>query len=254
MLRWTTTEWTGPFVAVCIPSLGQRGSMWNETLSELPGWSVCTLDLPGHGDVKPASGAFSLAELGAEVAAEISQRRLENTKVLVLGCSIGGAIGLAIAATPGHHVDGVVIVGAAATIGDPVTWSERAALVRQAGPARLREGSKDRWFSEGYQQHHAEKVSLALDNLDQIDRESYALCCEALGAFDMRSELSSIHTPVLVISGEHDAVSPSADGRALAEALPHGSFVEVQGVRHLIPLEAPLATARAISDFAQKLG
>lgn len=253
MLRWTTSDWTGPFVAVGIPSLGQRGAMWQKTMSHLPGWSVCMLDLPGHGGVEPAPGPFSMADLGSEVAREISRRRHDNTTVVVVGCSIGGAIGLHAIAQSDSGIDALVVVGAAATIGNYATWQDRAAQVREAGASSLRDISRNRWFSDAFLAHHPEEAESALDKLNDIDSESYALCCEALRDFDIRSKLADLTTPVLVISGEGDPVSPPADGKALADGLPGGSFVEVKGVRHLIPLEAPVETARAIEGFAKQL-
>jgi pimeloyl-ACP methyl ester carboxylesterase/predicted glycosyltransferase len=57
-----------------------------------------------------------------------------------------------------------------------------------------------------------------------------------------------IHCPTLVIHGEHDRISPLAEGRALAEAL--GARLEVvEGSGHGIPMRRPVQVNLAIREF-----
>lgn len=66
---------------------------------------------------------------------------------------------------------------------------------------------------------------------------------------DMTSELPNIDVPTLVICGQHDVISPVAEMRSIADALPSASFFEVPGSGHMSPLEDPRAVNAAIRKF-----
>ncbi len=66
---------------------------------------------------------------------------------------------------------------------------------------------------------------------------------------DMTSELPHIDVPTLVICGAHDAIVPVAEMKALADALPKATFVEVPGTGHMAPLEDPQTVNAAIRNF-----
>ncbi|MEO7574005.1 MAG: alpha/beta hydrolase [Acidimicrobiales bacterium] len=50
---------------------------------------------------------------------------------------------------------------------------------------------------------------------------------------DHISELAGIQAPVLVIANEHDPIFPAVGQRAVAEALPNGTYFETPGVSHV---------------------
>jgi pimeloyl-ACP methyl ester carboxylesterase len=66
---------------------------------------------------------------------------------------------------------------------------------------------------------------------------------------DVTGMLGSIDVPTLVIVGEEDAISPSAEMKKIAEAIPGARFVEIKGAGHMSPLEDPAAVNAAIEDF-----
>jgi 3-oxoadipate enol-lactonase/4-carboxymuconolactone decarboxylase len=82
-----------------------------------------------------------------------------------------------------------------------------------------------------------------------VDDESYARCCEALGFFDRSASLSTVRVPALIVAGAHDPVCTPASMRQLAAALPDARFVELAGASHLVPLEDPDATASLLTEF-----
>ena len=88
-----------------------------------------------------------------------------------------------------------------------------------------------------------------LHALRDADAESYARCCEALAAFDVRARLSDLRMPVLALWGEHDAVAPEAKAREIGDGVAHGRVSRLAGVAHLPPAEDPGATAAALAEF-----
>src|SRR5690606_5203117 len=55
---------------------------------------------------------------------------------------------------------------------------------------------------------------------------------------DMSSFLSQIDVPSLVIVGTEDAISPPAEMKEIAEAIPDCGYTEICGAGHMAPMEA----------------
>jgi len=72
-----------------------------------------------------------------------------------------------------------------------------------------------------------------------IDDESYALCCEALAAYDLTATASGITVPVVCVAGEFDVAVPADGVRALADLIPSARYIELEGAGHLPVLEVP---------------
>jgi pimeloyl-ACP methyl ester carboxylesterase len=66
---------------------------------------------------------------------------------------------------------------------------------------------------------------------------------------DMTAALGQIRCPTLVIVGQQDVISPPAEMRGLAEAIPGAKFVEIPAAGHMSPLENPVAVSMAMRAF-----
>jgi pimeloyl-ACP methyl ester carboxylesterase len=55
--------------------------------------------------------------------------------------------------------------------------------------------------------------------------------------------------PTLVIVGDEDEVTPPAQAKAMAEAIPGASLIVIRSAGHLPPLERPVETTDAILAF-----
>ncbi|UUT36185.1 alpha/beta fold hydrolase [Microbacterium elymi] len=83
----------------------------------------------------------------------------------------------------------------------------------------------------------------------ESDDTSYALCCEALAAFDARDRLGRIAAPVLAIWGEHDLVTPESSAREIADGVQHGRAAGIADASHLSPVDDPQAVIRLPTEF-----
>ena len=61
---------------------------------------------------------------------------------------------------------------------------------------------------------------------------------ELLGGLDLLAGASRLSTPALVLAGELDATVPAEHVRRIADALPNGRYVELDGVGHFVEVEA----------------
>lgn len=64
-----------------------------------------------------------------------------------------------------------------------------------------------------------------------------------------QEELKRIHTPSLLIWGEHDRVVPLSIGKRLAQDLPNSELIVYEKTGHLLPEEQPRSILRDINRF-----
>ena len=231
------------------PSLGTSvEAVWGAAATRLAdGFEVVGWDLPGHGRSTPATEPFSIAELAVAVrrlAGQLAGQLVggRGRRASYAGVSLGGAVALELALEPGvfGHVS---CIASAARVGEPAMWHERAALVRKAGTPVMVGPSSQRWFADGFLDRDPATGNRLLLSLSDADSESYALACEALSGFDLRSRLADTQIPLLVAPGEYDVVVPVHDAEQTAAAAPGADLQVLAGCGHLPPAEAPAAVA-----------
>jgi 3-oxoadipate enol-lactonase len=69
------------------------------------------------------------------------------------------------------------------------------------------------------------------------------------GRADSSSLLPSIPVPTLVIVGDQDSITPVADARRMAGAIPNARLVTIADAAHLAPVEQPAAVNAAVAQF-----
>jgi 3-oxoadipate enol-lactonase/4-carboxymuconolactone decarboxylase len=79
-----------------------------------------------------------------------------------------------------------------------------------------------------------------------VDPESYAQCCEALAAVDLRADLGRVAAPTLVIAGADDPAAPPETLRAIADAIPGARLQVLASAAHIATVEQPAAIAQAL--------
>ncbi|MGC5223451.1 alpha/beta fold hydrolase [Micromonospora sp. DT81.3] len=241
----------GPLL-VLGPSLGTSTILWADVIPSLAArWRVVAWDLPGHGASPGAAEPFTVGELADAVARRIED--LGGGPALYAGVSLGGATGLELCLRHPRLVRGAAIVASGAQLGDPAAWAERAAQVRAQSTSALITASAGRWFAPESIARRPELSGRLLHALREADDESYALCCEALAAYDVRDRLGEIEVPVLVAWGEFDAVAPESKSAEVAAGVRDGRALRIADAAHLPPAEQPDAVADALLEFFSEI-
>jgi 3-oxoadipate enol-lactonase len=239
-------------------SLGTSSILWNRAASLLGNdYDVVAWDLPGHGVSPAATETFDVADL-AEAVVDLVDTIAPGEAFHYAGVSLGGATGLQLGIKHGERLKSLSVQCSGAKLGTPEGWLERAETVRSQGTPVMIQGSAQRWFAPGFMDREPEVSSRLLHALRDADRFSYAFCCEALAAFDVRAELGSIRVPTQVIAGALDGVAPPSMAEEVAAGITAGggtaTAVTLEGVAHLAPAEAPAHTAelmRSLLDWAE---
>lgn len=238
----------GAPLVVLGPSLGTSTILWEDAVPFLrTRYRTAAWDLPGHGASAAARAGFTVAELADAVADAV--RASGETRMLYAGVSLGGATGLELALRHPDLVAAAAIVASGAQLGSPEDWHARAAQVRAQSTSSLLIGSAERWFAPGSIERRPELSGRLLHALQDADDESYALCCEALAAYDIRDRLGEIEPPVRGVWGRFDRVAPESKATEIATGVRHGSSAVIEDAAHLPPAEQPEATASALLDF-----
>lgn len=242
-------------ILVLSPSLaGHVEHQWGDVARLLAADAhVVLVYLPGHGPVEPWEDDEAtldvVAQAIAEVAAEARTQIGGRLPVYYAGLSVSGAIGLHLARDHADLFSGIVVVGSAATVGEPRAWLDKAELVDQEGTAPQAAATGQRWFTPAFAAARPDVVATLLQDIVDTDDHAYAQFCRALAAHDVRADLGAMRVPLLLIAGEQDASTPLENVRLVAERAPDATTVVVPDVAHQVPVCAPGIVADRIREF-----
>jgi 3-oxoadipate enol-lactonase/4-carboxymuconolactone decarboxylase len=237
------------------PSLGTSATtLWTQCAAGLTDvFDVVAWDLPGHGHNHAVPDeSFTMAELASGVLRVLEdvleQRDQYGGPFAYAGDSVGGAVGLQLLLDHPGRVSSAVLLCTGAKIGEHALWSGRISQVSLSGTPVMVSGSAERWFAPGFLDRQPDVASRLLHALQSTDDRGYVQVCEALAEFDVRHRLGEVTAPVLAVAGAADGVTPTEGLREIADGVKDGRLVELDGVAHLAPAEAPAEVARLIRE------
>lgn len=220
-------------------SIGSTTEMWEPQVPALGGYDVIALDHPGHGGAPLPVGPIDLADLGRGVLASLDERGIDRASYC--GLSLGGAVGMWLAANAPERVDRLVLACTRARFGDPQGWDDRAATVRAQGMEAIADAVLARWFTPGFPDRARWRAMMT-----SVEPEGYARCCEVLRDTDLREEIRRIRAPTLVIAGAEDPSIPAEDVELLVSRIPGARLVTLEGAAHIANVEQPEAFTAAL--------
>jgi 3-oxoadipate enol-lactonase len=233
-------------VLVLSNSMGTTSAMWDEQLAALTGrLRVLRYDHRGHGASEAPPGPYRIEQLGRDLLGLLDDLGLDQ--VSFCGLSLGGMIGIWLAANAPDRIDRLALCCTAATVNGEV-YLERAAKVRAGGTGSVVAEVVDRWFTPAFRRAAPHQVERAVAMLLATSEEGYAGCCEALAAMDLRAGLPAITAPTLVIAGADDLATPLARAEAIVAAIPKARLEVVAGAAHLANIEQPEQVTRLLLD------
>lgn len=216
-------------------SLGSTLSIWDAYLPGLANRRVVRYDLRGHGGSPAPPGPYAMADLGADVLALLDRLGIGRTDFC--GVSLGGMVGLWLAAHAPQRIGRLMVICTTARMDSPEPWAERAATVRADGPGAIAETVVSRWFTPPFAAREPELVARMVAMIGASDPEGYAGCCDAIQHMDQRADLPRIEAPTLVVAGRDDQAIPPEHGAAIAAAVPGARLELLDGAAHLPVVE-----------------
>jgi pimeloyl-ACP methyl ester carboxylesterase len=228
---------SGEPLLVLLHGLGATGDVWRGWWPLLarrwPGRWMAP-DLPGHGGSPPLA-AYTFDGLAAAVARVLTP----GVPIIVLGHSLGGVVGLALAGS-GHPVTVQAVIG----LGIRVVWADedldrsRAAALRPPAWFASRDEAASRYLRvsglAGLLTAGEPAVDAGLREEDGRWRLAMDPGAFAVGAPDMPRLLTRSRAPVTLARGEHD---PMNTDEQLARLGP--PTVTLPGLGHNAHVESP---------------
>ena len=215
---------------VLLGGLGTTTTIWRNQLEEL---DAVAFDLPGHGAEPLPDGPVTIGIIGASLLERLPER------FSFCGISMGGMVGMWLAANAPDRVEHLVLACTGAKLGSRADYEARADLVRHEGVGVVVEGARDRWFTPAFRESAEARV--ILDELATMSPDGYAACCDAVGAADLRGLLGRIAAPTVALFGDQDVVTPPEVRETLASGIAGIRIVEVADAAHLAIVEQPQA-------------
>ncbi|MDC9826161.1 alpha/beta hydrolase [Devosia sp. ZB163] len=222
---------------------------WGALLPLLQSRQYILIDNRGSGQTR-VDGPIELAEMVDDCAALLDHLGLE--RVDVVGHSLGGFLGLALAATHPKRVNRLVTLGAG-TI-SPKT----RVLFRDMSRLYFTVPATD-WFRLLYQwlfstpffADEANVAAAAATSATYAYRQSPGDFARQVAAIDrgMAVDLSTVACEVLALSGDLDLLAPPGAVEELHSHVPRFSHAPIANAAHSLHWEAPAAVAREINAF-----
>ncbi|MFE9886364.1 alpha/beta fold hydrolase [Streptomyces scopuliridis] len=247
---------------------------WAAQLADLAAdHRVIVYDQRGHGrTAAPAShSGYSTDALADDLEAVLATTLEPGERAVLAGHSMGGMTLMAAARRPvfREHAAAVLLcsTGSSRLIpearvvpmrpGRTRTWISRRVLGARAPLGPVTPLSK-RILRYGTMGPGAapDRVAECARIVHACPRPVRVAWAHVLGALDLDAEVRELRVPTAVIVGSDDRLTPPAPARAMAAALPDraalsdpAGLIELTGVGHMTPVEAPEAVTGAIRSL-----
>lgn len=269
-------------VAVRLQGSGRRGTVmlvhgtaawsgfWRDIAQhlEVQGWRVIAVDLPpfGYSDRDP-SARYDRTTQAQRLSAVIS--RLNQGPVVVLGHSFGAGAATELALRRPDQVKQLVLVDAALGTLDPApgrsalerTLSLRpvaelvtaTTITNPLATKRLLSSFMARKEAAAPWVHTIQQPMLRTGTTPGYAAWLPTLFARDDGSWSRRSDrLAAMRTPVAIIWGDADTVTPLEQGRQLARLTRAQAFTVLKGLGHIPHVEAPTAFSAALEQVLAK--
>jgi pimeloyl-ACP methyl ester carboxylesterase len=225
---------------------GAGGSrlLWPPQLRRLPGATVYTLDLPGHGRSGGAA-CDTVTGYAEAVAAFLDEADIE--RAVIAGHSMGGAIALTLALDFPDRVAGLVLIATGARL--------RVAPAILEG-IRLNFRSSVELVSRSAWSPTADPALVERGRRALLEAGPAVLLGDfvACDHFDVMERLGKIAAPTLVIAGSDDMLAPPKYARFLAEHISAARCEIVADAGHMVMLERPAEVTQAVRELWKARG
>ena len=231
-------------------SLGTTAELWNPQLEALsPSFRIIRYDTRGHGSSDVPGGPYTIETLGLDAIAILDSAGVDRAHIC--GLSLGGLTAMWLGAHRSDRVQSVALVSTAARIANALLWEERIVQVQTSGVGSLADAAMGRWFSQSFRTSHPGVVAIYHRMLSETPAVGYAACCAAIRDADLRSAITGISAPALIVAGHHDPVTPPADAEDMRSRIPN-SRVSLLDAAHILNVEQSHTFNYLLSAFIKE--
>ncbi len=216
-------------------------------------FQVLNIDQRGHGkSYKPAYG-YSIENMAYDIYQIV--RKLYYCPAAIIGASMGGMVALQLALAYPEIVKSIVLVDSFPYSPDPLkdVLNQWISQVNEKGYAKVMEtfnsDNQSSLFSSAYLKKRPNFIDYddkdVLNNL--MPQEAFMGACQAVKDFDVRSRLSEIKVPVLLITSNEGLGYESA--LLMKDKIEKSEIWAPEGIGHLINIEEPDLFNKRLLEF-----
>ena len=240
---------------VLVHGLGGTSNNWTPLMGALARYRAIRPDLPGSGRSGKVEGALSIDRYVECVKAACE--RLEVRRAHFVGHSLGTIVCFHLAARFPQLVRSLALFGPLLAPPEAArpNIAARGAKARGEGVAGMQaiaEAIVQAATSSDTRANKPVTVALVRESLMRQDPEGYARSCEALAAAEA-ADTAAIKCPVLLVTGEDDAVAPPQSVRAIGDRIKGSRTVVYPRCGHWTTYERPEDCARELRSFLDSI-
>ena len=254
---WYEERGSGPAI-VLIHGWCMSSAVWQFQLESLSrSFRVIAPDLRGHGRSAPSSDGYCFDDYASDIAALF--QRLDLKDVLLVGWSLGAQIVLQSFKQLRNQVAGVGLVSGTPrfTAVEDFPWAlasieaDGMAAKLRRNTARALEGFVGRMFSAGEfgDPVLSTRIRTLLTSIPTTETCIALQSLHALVVADMRSILSDIDMPALIINGDQDVICLPGASAYMAQIIVNSQHIVMPGCGHAPFLTQSLGFDKALTDF-----
>jgi len=168
----------------------------------------------------------------------------------VAGLSMGGYVAFAMWRRHRERIERLALIDTKAEGDTPEAAANRvrlAATLREHGVEALLK-SPPKWLRDGSPHWDALKAMVRAQNKEAVAQGSIAMSTRP----DSLMDLPTIDAPTAVIVGEADAITPLANAKTMADAIPGASLSVIPDAGHISNIEAPEAFEKAMRAWLRR--
>jgi 3-oxoadipate enol-lactonase len=227
-------------------------SIWTHQVAALDGWTRIAPDLRGMGQSDAPDLGYNMETYASDLAALLDLLGVD--KAVLVGLSMGGYVAFEFLRRWRDRVRAFVLVDTRAEADTPEGKKNRdaaAATARDQGADAIAETMLPKVLG-------ASTRAAAPATVERVRAMMAATpvagIVGALAAMRDRPDSTQMLAglagiPSLVIVGDEDELTPAAQARAMADAIPGASLVVIRSAGHLPTIERPVETTDALLGF-----
>lgn len=212
-------------------------------------------NLRGFGRTGGASDKTTLDQMADDVLQVLDSLQVTEP-VTVCGLSMGGYLALLLAQKAPERVRALVLCDCRSVADTPEAAANRIAMADRIltdGPRVIVEVMLPKMFASQTNERNPAVIDSVRNVMLANSSRGIAAAQRGMAErADLTASLGQITVPTLVICGAEDQISPPAEMRALAAAIPGSQYVEVPGAGHMAPVEQPAAVNAALVEFLER--
>lgn len=229
-----------------VHGVGSTAAIWDYQLGVFGTERLCgAVELRGNGTQKPDPDPSTITRAGyAEDVLGVADA-LSAGRFILVGCSLGGVVGLELWRRARERVAAMVLLGSFACYPD----ADRVA-------ANISEQVRAAGYMRAFGELRAAQLGLPPARLHETIEQ---FACKSVDCFiaatqatwtgDYRDILATVDVPVLVAYGEHDAVAPLARAQEIASGIRNAQLTRVPAAGHVANADNPEAFNALLRAF-----